>query len=268
MLRALKNRLKQSMLVQTTYRRYVQPHMPQYEQETYILKNMKFDQCVDVGAHAGTYSILLSRRANHVFAFEPSKHSFDILQNLRLPNVTAFNVALSNENGEAEMSFPRLGGDIDYALATLRTLRTNEYESVDVEKVQLSQFNDFGTQINFNRIDFVKIDVEGFEMNVLLGMDRLIARRKAALLIEIEQRHNPNCREVFEYLGARGYEAYYTLEGAVLRKLDIDILPSLQTKEKLIRDSARKFRGGEPREYILNFFFLQPEHKSRFLIAG
>jgi hypothetical protein len=75
MLHAVKNLLKQSMIAQRTYRRYVQPHLPQYEPETYILRGLKFDQCVDVGAHEGTYAILLSHNANRVYAFERAIHS-------------------------------------------------------------------------------------------------------------------------------------------------------------------------------------------------
>ncbi len=146
----------------------------------------------------------------------------------------------------------------------MRTLGDAEYEKIDTQKVKVSKFDDFEAQIDFNRIDFVKIDVEGFEMQVLRGMDRLVEQRKPTLLIEIELRHNPGYREVFDYLAAQGFESYYTEDGLVLRKLDIDSLPSLQTRERLVSDGARKFRVGEQKAYINNFFFLQPEHKSRY----
>ncbi len=267
MLRALRNTLKESLVVQTVYRRYVQPHMPQYEPETYIVKGKKFDFCIDIGAHAGTYSILLSRAANRVFAFEPSPRSFRILKALKLPNVTTFNIALGDTRGEAEMSFPRVSGETDYALATLRPLGANDYESVDRRKVAVSQLDLFEQEIDFNRVDFIKIDVEGFEMNVLRGMNNLLGRHKPTLLIEIEERHNPNYHEIFDYLGALGFQPYYTEDGTSLRKLDLDDLPRLQTKERLAADGARKFRAGERKAYLNNFFFLQPSHKSRYLIA-
>jgi hypothetical protein len=127
---------KNSLFVQRMYRQYVQPLLPQYEPETYILRNLKFDQCVDVGAHAGTYSILLSHNSEHVFAFEPTRHSFDILKALNIPNLTAYNLALGSETGETEISLPAVGGNTDFALATLRSLTKNEYESVDTQKGQ------------------------------------------------------------------------------------------------------------------------------------
>jgi hypothetical protein len=63
MLQMVKGLLKQSAIAQRTYRRYVRPHMLQDEPETYILRDMRFDQCLDVGANLGTYSILLSRNS-------------------------------------------------------------------------------------------------------------------------------------------------------------------------------------------------------------
>ncbi len=267
MLRALKNALKESLVVQTVYRRYVQPHMPQYEPETCIIKDKKFDFCIDIGAHAGTYSILLSRVANRIFAFEPSPRSFRILKALKLPNVTTFNIARGDTSGEAEMSFPRVSGETDYALATLRPLGSNEYESVDRRKVTVSKLDDFEPKIDFSRVDFIKIDVEGFEMSVLRGMSRFLGQYKPTLLIEIEERHNPNYREIFDYLSSLGFEPYCTEDGMSLRKLDIDSLPSVQTKERLATDGARKFRVGERKAYLNNFFFLPPSQKSHYFTA-
>ena len=93
---------KSSLFVQRMYRQYVQPLLPQYEPETYILRSLKFDRCVDVGAHAGTYSILLSHNSEHVYAFEPTRHSFDILKALNIPNLTAYNLALGSDTGETD----------------------------------------------------------------------------------------------------------------------------------------------------------------------
>ncbi len=268
MLDALKNLAKRSLFVQRTYRRYLQPHRPQFEPETYILRGMRFDQAVDIGAHAGTYSILLSPRSNRVYAFEPSNHSFRILQSLGLPNVTAYNLALGDKPGSAAISLPQVRGRIDHALATLRPLGADDYEDVRTEKVRVAKFDDFEAEIDFARIDFVKIDVEGFEMNVLRGMSRLIETRKPALLIEIEQRHNPNYTDVFNYLAGLSYEAYVTEDGISLVRIDKSQVPKVQSTERFSKDEARKSKIGEPRYYLNNFFFLRSEHKPKFHIPG
>ena len=263
----MKNLLKESVFLQKTYRRYVQPHLPQYEPETYILRGMKFDLCVDVGAHAGTYSILLSHNSQRVFAFEPTTHSFNILRSLNIDKLVAYNLALGDEDRELEISLPTVAGKIDYALATLRPLGAHEYEKVERQKVRVVKFDDFEGEIDFTRIDFVKIDVEGFELQVLLGMRRLLELKRAALLIEIEQRHNPRYRQVFGYLSALQYQPYVTPDGVFLQQFSVGELLGLQSHERLLVDEARKFRLGERKMYINNFFFLQPAHKPLYPIA-
>jgi FkbM family methyltransferase len=267
MLHAVKNLLKQSMTAQRTYRRYVQPHLPQYEPETYILRGIKFDQCVDVGAYEGPYTVLLSHNANRVYAFEPVRHSFDVLSALNIANLTAFNAALGSARGETQLVLPSINGKIDYALATLRPAAENDYVKVQVQKTKILKFDDFETQIDFDRIDFIKIDVEGFELQVLRGMERLLRLKNAALLIEIELRHNPDYQQVFDHLGRLGYECYFTADGTHLQSLDVAQLPSLQSAERLARDAARKFRLGERKSYINNIFFLQPAHQRHYRIA-
>ena len=178
MLQTAKGWLKQSAVAQRTYRRYFRPYMLQDEPEIYILREMTFDQCLDVGAHVGTYSILLSGNCNRVYAFEPAPNSFDSLRTLNIKNVTAYNLALGSENGETEMALPLVRGKVDYALATFRPLASTEFEGVEIHKVRVARFDDFEGKIDFKLIYFVKIDVEGFEMQVLLGMRRLFESKQ------------------------------------------------------------------------------------------
>ncbi len=140
-------------------------------------------------------------------------------------------------------------------------------KKIDTETVKMVSFDDFKQDISFNRIDFVKIDVEGFEMRVLGGMKRLLEARKPALLIEVEERHNPRYRDVFDYLRGLRYEPYITLNGVALQPFDIEELPCLQSSESLKAEEGRKFRIGERKNYINNFFFFQPAHKTRFRVA-
>jgi len=267
MLHAVKNMLKESIFLQRTYRRYVQPHLPQYEPETFILRGMTFDQCVDVGAHAGTYSILLSHTADRVFAFEPTPHSFEILRSLNSDNLTVYNLALGAADAEMTISLPIVGGGIDYALASLRPLGATEFEKVATQTVKVAKFDDFAGEIDFARIDFVKIDVEGFERQVLLGMKHLFECKRPALLIEIEQRHNASYRDVFDDIQAMQYAPYVTEDGVSLRPFDVAELPGVQSRERLLADEARKFRLGERKSYLNNFFFLQDAHKPAYRVS-
>lgn len=264
MIETVKSLLKKYPIAQRTYRRYIRPHMLQDEPEVYILKGMKFDHCLDVGANVGTYSILLSRNANRVYAFDPAPSSFASLQTLQIKNVIAYNLALGSESGATEIALPVIHGKVDHALATLRPLSSGEFEAVEKHKVKVVKFDDFAPTIDSDRIDFVKIDVEGFELQALRGMERLLARRKPDLMIEIEKRHNPDYIKVFDYLRGLGYETFVTVDGCSLQSFAVAELPAVQTTEKLLKDEARKFRPGDHKNYINNIFFLQPNRKSRY----
>jgi FkbM family methyltransferase len=287
MLHAVKNLLKHSMIAQRTFRRYVQPRPLQDHPEAHILRGVKFDQCVEVGAREGAYTALLSRNANRVYAFEPARHLFDVLSALNIANVIAFNAALGSARGEAELFLPVSEREIDDARAMLRPsaaadraeiqvrkvqmqkvqVQKVQVQKVQVQKVKVLKFDDFETQIDFDRIDFIKIGVGGAELEVLHGMERLLQLKNAALLIEIEQRHNPDYLQVFDRLGRLGYECYFTADGTRLQQLDVAELPDLQSPGRLAHDTARDVRPGERKNYISNIFFLQPGHKPRYGVA-
>ena len=66
-------------------------------------------EAVDVGVYRGVYSYQLSKYFKHVYSFEPNTLIFDYLnKNLTKikSNISLFNLALSNENGDAELKIP------------------------------------------------------------------------------------------------------------------------------------------------------------------
>jgi FkbM family methyltransferase len=155
MLRLARNMLKDSRFAQRIYGRYVRPYLPQHELETHILRGVKFNQCVDVGAHRGTYSALLSHRSNRVYAFEPMQYSFEKLTALRMRNVTAYKLALGCETGKMHISLPTLNDKSAFGYTTLRSLAESEYEKVDKQEVNVVKFDDLEGQIDFARIEFI-----------------------------------------------------------------------------------------------------------------
>ncbi len=267
MIHAAKNLLKESMFVQRAYRRYVQPHLRSFEPETFVLGGIAFDECVDVGANAGIYSILLSRNAKRVHAFEPVRRMFDILRNLHIANLSLYNVALGSEAGHMDIALPLVDGEIDYGSASLVHGDDAGQGRAARQRVAIVPFDALENEIDFGRIDFVKIDVEGFEMQVLRGMGRLLQLKKAAFMIEIELRHNRGYRDVFALLAARDYVPYVTPDGACLRRLDVAELPALQSAERFEMDKGRSYRPGDRKNYINNIFFLQPEHRGKFPVV-
>ena len=180
------------------------------------------DVCVDVGAAAGLYTVMLSELAGstgHVHSIEPLRFAHALWTRLlragESGNVTHYPMALGTEPGEARMSVP-IG---KYGLVTGRSFlefKTDgvgsnaEFEGQVEVIVEVDTLDQLATRIGLSRLDFVKIDVEGGELNVLRGGQQVIERYRPTMLIEIEERHitryQHSAGDVVDWLLARGYE--------------------------------------------------------------
>jgi FkbM family methyltransferase len=254
----IRKTLKSSDFVQKNFRRYIEPLLPVSEPELYILRGMKFRTVLDVGANVGVYSVWLSRIADQVWSFEPLDYPLHVLRVLELPNVNIMPFALGDQSGPKKIYIPRGEGRSEHPLASLSQTEFAEFSEVDAKSIEVRRFDDLSEQVSSESIDFVKIDVEGFELNVLKGMTKLIEKQQPAFLIEIETRHNKNYREVFEFLEAKGYRAYFTSDGLTLTPMAFEQIHEFQSRPNFEKDvtSLRKFRAGDKKSYINNFFFL------------
>ncbi len=136
----------------------------------------------DVGANAGNYSILASQilksRSLKIFAFEPSKYSFDLLISNTKPfsNIRLFNLGF----GKAEETVS-LYSNYEGSGATSVYAEAFQYYNVNrnvVEKVKLETLDGFCLHNAIETIDLLKIDVEGHELPVLLGGAEMMKSRK------------------------------------------------------------------------------------------
>jgi FkbM family methyltransferase len=157
----------------------------------------KGDWVLDLGANVGNYAARLSELVEapgRVLAFEPVPQTFELLASniARFPlrNISLFNVAASHEFALHGMKLPELpeGGPNPY-MAHL----TDEGAEVSVLCMPIDSLD------IQHRISFVKIDVEGHELNALQGMRKLLQRDHPVLVIE------GRSPEVEHYLAALGY---------------------------------------------------------------
>ena len=134
---------------------------------------------VDVGAHAGVYSILASSVPGvRVVAVEPSTATFDRLaENIDLNDigeqVTALRTALGSRGGEARLS---TGRDAMNALV---------HDDDQGEPVALSTLDSLTADLGAATVGLIKIDVEGSELDVLAGAERTLARSRPPLIVEV-----------------------------------------------------------------------------------
>jgi len=150
-----------------------------------ILSYAKRGMCVfDIGAHLGYYSLLLAKcvgPAGRVVSFEAAPKNFSKLQrNIlinKLDNVQLMNLAVFSKSGMIGMSVsPTDNGSGDWSIS-----RQLQGDSIQVQTISLDQFS----EANHILPDFIKIDVEGAEYDVLMGGRETIARSQPIMLIEL-----------------------------------------------------------------------------------
>jgi FkbM family methyltransferase len=201
---------------------------------------------VDVGAHIGDYTYSLCRQLGpngRVIAVEPLPDLARVLTRattkLRLP-VTVINCALSSKAGEAQLRMPVDNGLEKKGFATL----VPRIEGGKTFRVELRRLDDICQNVE-GKISFIKIDVEGHELDVLRGGEETIKRHRPNLLVEIEQRHSPvPISETFQFITSLGYRGEFVEEGGARAPLSSFTVETHQTA-----------RLGQ-RSYISNFIFL------------
>lgn len=138
---------------------------------------------IDIGANIGLHSLSFSRRIGphgKVIAVEASPGIADrLLQNLdsnRVANVTVEMVALGANSGFVKVCQNRT----DSSRSFVSTVTTEEPESGPV--VPVSTLDDLFAKYDLNYVDFVKIDVEGFEGQVIQGASNCLKEQKIGVL--------------------------------------------------------------------------------------
>jgi len=169
---------------------------------------------MDIGANIGYFTLLMAHLVGsqgRVHAFEPNpvmlrKLEENIALNtaFRDDRVAIHRVALGATEGEAEFFCPRLGHE---GLAGLR--RTNRAPIANVIRVPVQTIDGFIRAHGIERVDFIKMDIEGGELDVLRGSHRLLAELRPAILFEAFESNTAaygyRVFEILSYLEQRGY---------------------------------------------------------------
>ena len=173
----------------------------------------------DVGSFHGLMTMFFSRRARHVVAYEANAHNYArVRENLGLnniENVTVRNVAVGSEPGVLKLVWDPLmpgAGSADGAIGE-QIRNTDSSHEIEVPVVRLD--DDMADQ-QLPAPDFVKIDIEGFELPALKGLTETIARHKPALYLEMHgadrEQKEANIAAIFDFLVEAGYSKILHVE--------------------------------------------------------
>lgn len=169
---------------------------------------------LDIGAHAGQFAKLFARMARRgkVYAFEPSEYARSILTKAlafnRLDNVTVVSAGLSDQAQAAVLHTP-LKESSAWGFGTAH-LGAGAGREAD-QTVTLMRMDDFAGDAGFQRLDFIKADIEGWEMRALVGGEATLRRFRPALLLEVDgammARAGDTPAALFAWLAQIGYHA-------------------------------------------------------------
>lgn len=157
----------------------------------------------DIGANVGMYTLLLSRLApnGHVHAFEPTETVEMLRANVKASeagNVSVHNIALGAVEGEQEESIYRIWG-----------------EAPETKRYRFNTLDGFVRDAGVTRLDCVKIDVDGFDLEVLKGSVETLARFNPWIVIELNHAlatRGQSAGEALLWLVGQGYDEAFVVD--------------------------------------------------------
>ena len=208
------------------------------EQEDWFEDEIKFlrkliqpgSRVIDVGANYGTYTLSLARTVGdqgHVWAFEPASTTAEYLRASvtlnQFNNVSVMQSAVSNQVGKARLCLEKN--------SELNRVSTDTINAG--EKIELTTLDSCLANLGFGKVDFLKIDAEGEEKNVVLGGKQFLSTQSPLIMFELRHADTFNLALIKQF-GNLGYSTYRLIPG-------LDILVPFGKKEK-------------PDSYLLNLF--------------
>jgi FkbM family methyltransferase len=175
---------------------------------------------IDIGSNIGQTSMNIAKICGNnglVFGFEPDPVNFNrAIENLNLnsfTNIKYYNVGLGDKKGVLHLKINtpsnRGGNRID------KNGDNNSHIKVPIETLDTFTMNE-----NLQKVDLIKIDVEGFETEVLKGAEKMIAKFKPMLYIELDDNNlkaqGTDARALINYIQTMGYEIKSSKEYSII----------------------------------------------------
>jgi FkbM family methyltransferase len=172
---------------------------------------------LDIGAHAGQFSKLFARMApaGQVYAFEPSAYARSVMIPAiafnRLRNITLLPVGLSDQSAERVLHTPlKRQQSLGFGTAHLGEAAAPERAADQV--VGLTTIDTFVAKQGLTRLDFIKADIEGWELRALTGGEQTLRRFLPALYLEVDDaclaRAGDTPADLFAWLAGLGYRGW------------------------------------------------------------
>lgn len=190
-----------------------------------VFQNEDGNIILDIGSNLGYWALAFDKyleREKIIFAFEPDLENFQYLSHnaSRYPNIQLFQTGLSSEIEDLSVGMPDYVDDLSEDRKINTGYLSVLHNKTDASKIRFSSGDNFipGLLKDKDRILIIKIDVEGFEDQVLSGLKEIISIHKPAVILEI----NPRTQVL------SGYSLHHVFE----LFLDLDYEPLVPQTDK------------------------------------
>lgn len=159
---------------------------------------------LDIGANLGCYTINLAEIFREVWSFEPAPIASSILyanvEANEINNCVLLTKGVANKNGTIPLNVV----PADSGLSSIKNKVENS-KQIEIEIVRL----DDAVPLD-ESVAFIKIDVEGFELDVLMGAEEILRRNEAVIQIEVDGAQEiEKAKDIVKFLKSCGYSKFY-----------------------------------------------------------
>ena len=167
----------------------------------------------DVGANVGQFCMHCSEVFDEadIYSFEPIKDTFDVLKNRTkgIKNISCFNHAFGDQKG-VEKVFLQADSKVNSLNPLVNIQKKDDQKS---QQIEIDTVDLFCENKKIEKIDLLKIDTEGFDLNVLKGSAKMLSDGKVKFLfIEVtHDKDNPKTSSfntISSFLDEYGYKIY------------------------------------------------------------
>lgn len=171
---------------------------------------------IDIGANIGSFTLVAAKiaRRGEVHAFEPSVHHFSRLsRNVELNNFRNVHLnrkGLSDKTETATLFLPSMKGEMNNSGAA-SLYSSDAAEDMQLkEEIELISLDDYVANQKIDRIDLIKIDIEGAEYGALKGSRKTLERLRPIVLMELDldnlKRAGCEPGQILEFWKELGYD--------------------------------------------------------------
>jgi FkbM family methyltransferase len=210
--------------------------------------------CIDIGGNIGYY-VLLERKLvgkdGKIIAIEPYHKNFQYLKkNIKLQNtenILAFNFACGDKEGKVPFYINKKSNGCQ---VIREDVKLPDLSKGTLTEVPIKTLDSIVDELKLDHVDFVRMDAEGYELHILRGLKKTLAKFKPIISLELHKRQlgMEGTRDFFKMMKELNYE----IESYIPRDLDVPLIGTMKdVKKPSIDELLEMIEKGKIGSYLM-----------------